>query len=41
MMSQMSSNYPVMQILGYERIDPEVNALVVEPKALTLYPTSA
>ena len=36
----MSTNYPVMQILGYERIDPEVNALVTEPYPLTFYPTA-
>ena len=34
----MSTNYPVMQILGYQRIDPELDALVNETNSLTLYP---
>ena len=27
-MSQLSSHYPVMKILGYQRIDPKFNTLI-------------
>ena len=41
MMSQMSTNYPVMQILGYQKIDPKENLLVSEQDSLTFYPRSS
>lgn len=30
MMSQMSTNYPVMQILGYQKMDARSNMLISE-----------
>ena len=38
MISKMSANYPVMQILGYQKIDPHRNLLINEPESLTIYP---
>ena len=40
-MSKLSTNYPVMQILGYKRIDTEIDALVNDPNELSLYPVQA
>ena len=40
-MSKMSKNYPVMQILGYRRIEEYSNQLVNEPQSLTMYPRSS
>ena len=40
-MSKMSSSYPVMQILGYQRIDELSNQLVNEDIPLSFYPGKA
>ena len=38
MMSQMSMSYPVMQIMGYKKMDPNTNQLVTEHDNFSFYP---
>ena len=38
MMSQMSMSYPVMQIMGYQKIDAGSNLLITENDSFSFYP---
>ena len=38
MMSQMSMSYPVMQIMGYQKIDASSNLLITENENFSFYP---
>ena len=38
MMGKLSKDFPLMEVLGYKKLDAQTNKLVNEGKSLTFYP---
>ena len=38
MMGKMSKDFPLLEVLGYKKLDAQTNKLVNEKRSLTFYP---